>query len=152
MIYTAIDTFYLTDQQLKTSPSRKDGIDEATETTLRIYGCDLIQESGILLKLYPLRSSVHLISLILVFGRLENNLSMFFKLQKILSEVIIELFLVYVDHILFYIAFFISLSMLRPQAVMATGQVLFHRFYCKKSFARFNVKVSFFAHYFSYYL
>ncbi|XP_028061005.1 cyclin-L1-1-like isoform X1 [Camellia sinensis] len=78
MIYTAIDTFYLTDEQLQNSPSRKDGIDEATETTLRIYGCDLIQESGILLKL--------------------------------------------------------------PQAVMATGQVLFHRFYCKKSFARFNVK------------
>ncbi|XP_040869009.1 cyclin-L1-1-like isoform X1 [Glycine max] len=78
MIYTAIDTFYLTDEQLANSPSRKDGIDEATETTLRIYGCDLIQESGILLRL--------------------------------------------------------------PQAVMATGQVLFHRFYCKKSFARFNVK------------
>ncbi|KAL5712867.1 Cyclin-L1-1 [Ranunculus cassubicifolius] len=78
MIYTAIDTFYLTDEQLKDSPSRKDGIDEATETTLRIYGCDLIQESGILLRL--------------------------------------------------------------PQAVMATGQVLFHRFYCKKSFARFNAK------------
>ncbi|XP_050210802.1 cyclin-L1-1 [Mercurialis annua] len=78
MIYTAIDNFYLTDEQLQNSPSRKDGIDEATETTLRIYGCDLIQESGILLKL--------------------------------------------------------------PQAVMATGQVLFHRFYCKKSFARFNVK------------
>ncbi|XP_027186311.1 cyclin-L1-1-like isoform X2 [Cicer arietinum] len=78
MIYTAIDTFYLTDEQLTNSPSRKDGIDEATETTLRTYGCDLIQESGILLRL--------------------------------------------------------------PQAVMATGQVLFHRFYCKKSFARFNVK------------
>ncbi|KAF2290430.1 hypothetical protein GH714_013042 [Hevea brasiliensis] len=78
MIYTAIDNFYLTDEQLQNSPSRKDGIDEATETTLRIYGCDLIQESGILLKL--------------------------------------------------------------PQAVMATGQVLFHRFYCKKSFARFDVK------------
>lgn len=53
MIYTAIDTFYLSEEQLKSSPSRKDGIDEATETTLRIYGCDLIQESGILLKLYP---------------------------------------------------------------------------------------------------
>ncbi|KAJ7969160.1 Cyclin-L1-1 [Quillaja saponaria] len=78
MIYTAIDTFYLTEEQLQNSPSRKDGIDEATETTLRIYGCDLIQESGILLRL--------------------------------------------------------------PQAVMATGQVLFHRFYCKKSFARFNAK------------
>lgn len=56
MIYTAIDTFYLTDEQLKDSPSRKDGIDEATETTLRIYGCDLIQESGILLRLYPFLS------------------------------------------------------------------------------------------------
>ncbi|CAN4108664.1 unnamed protein product [Withania somnifera] len=78
MIYTAIDTFYLSEEQLINSPSRKDGIDEVTETTLRIYGCDLIQESGILLRL--------------------------------------------------------------PQAVMATGQVLFHRFYCKKSFARFNVK------------
>lgn len=78
MIYTAIDTFYLAEEQLINSPSRKDGIDEVTETTLRIYGCDLIQESGILLRL--------------------------------------------------------------PQAVMATGQVLFHRFYCKKSFARFNVK------------
>lgn len=53
MIYAAIDNFYLTDDQLTNSPSRKDGIDEATETSLRIYGCDLIQESGILLKLYP---------------------------------------------------------------------------------------------------
>lgn len=78
MIYTAIDTFYLTDEQLQDSPSRKDGIDEHTEMMLRIYGCDLIQESGILLRL--------------------------------------------------------------PQAVMATGQVLFHRFYCKKSFTRFSVK------------
>ncbi|KNA06184.1 hypothetical protein SOVF_183400 [Spinacia oleracea] len=78
MIYTAIDTFYLTEEQITNSPSRKDAIDEETETTLRVYGCDLIQESGILLKL--------------------------------------------------------------PQAVMATGQVLFHRFYSKKSFARFNVK------------
>ncbi|CAN1293276.1 CYCL1-1 [Linum perenne] len=78
MIYTAIDNFYLKDEQLQNSPSRKDGIDEDTETSLRRYGCDLIQESGILLKL--------------------------------------------------------------PQAVMATGQVLFHRFFCKKSFAKFNVK------------
>ncbi|KAL5229121.1 hypothetical protein ABZP36_017386 [Zizania latifolia] len=72
MIYTAIDTFYLTDEELRDSPSRKDGIDEATEIALRVYDCDLIQASGILLKL--------------------------------------------------------------PQAVMATAQVLFHRFYCKKSF------------------
>lgn len=53
-----MDNFYLTDEQLKDSPSRKDGIDEVTETTLRIYGCDLVQESGILLKLYPLLISL----------------------------------------------------------------------------------------------
>ncbi|KAK1402622.1 Cyclin-L1-1 [Heracleum sosnowskyi] len=75
-----INTFYLSAEELNNSPSpsRKDGIDEATEVNLRIYGCELIQECGILLKL--------------------------------------------------------------PQTVMASGQVLFHRFYCKKSFARFNVK------------
>ncbi|KAG5097807.1 hypothetical protein JHK82_047661 [Glycine max] len=50
MIYTTIDMFYLTDEQLANSPSKKDGIDEATETTLRMYGCDLIQESGIFLR------------------------------------------------------------------------------------------------------
>lgn len=33
-----------------------------------------------------------------------------------------------------------SLIQQRPQAVMATAQVLFHRFYCKKSFARFSAK------------
>lgn len=28
-----------------------------------------------------------------------------------------------------------------PQAVMATGQVLLHRFYCKESMLKFNIKV-----------
>ena len=60
MIYTAIDNFYLTDEELNNSPSRKDGIDEATETILRIYGCDLIQESGILLRLYPVLISLYI--------------------------------------------------------------------------------------------
>jgi predicted component of viral defense system (DUF524 family) len=78
MIYTTLDTFYLSHEQILDSPSRKDGVDENVESLLRVYGCELIQECGILLKL--------------------------------------------------------------PQAVMATGQVLFHRFYCKKSFTRFNVK------------
>lgn len=79
MIYTTLDNFYLTAEQLENSPSRKDGIDRDTENTLRIYGCELIQEGGVLLKF--------------------------------------------------------------PQAAMATGQVLFHRFYCKKSMKDFNVKV-----------
>lgn len=53
MSYTALDTFYVTDDQLHNSPSRKDGVAEAAEMTLRVYGCNLIQESGIFLKLYP---------------------------------------------------------------------------------------------------
>lgn len=35
---------------------------------------------------------------------------------------------------------------------MATGQVLFHRFYCKKSFTRFHVKVNFSTPAFIFYL
>ncbi|KAG6478985.1 hypothetical protein ZIOFF_062435 [Zingiber officinale] len=111
MIYTGIDTFYLTEEQLKSSPSRKDGIHEDTETTLRIYGCDLIQESGILLKLYPLPSFPMCVGSYFLF-----------------SYVWISFSCEYLN------------CSFRPQAVMATGQVLFHRFYCKKSFARFSVK------------
>lgn len=55
MIYTALDNFYLTDEQLASPPSVKEGeIDAETEFKLRIYGCELIQEGGVLLKLYPL--------------------------------------------------------------------------------------------------
>lgn len=54
MIYTALDTFYVTAQQIADSPSRKDGVDESTENLLRRFGCELIQESGILLKMYSL--------------------------------------------------------------------------------------------------
>lgn len=51
MIYTAIDNFYLSEEQLSQSPSRKDGVSADDEETLRIYGCELIQEAGILLRL-----------------------------------------------------------------------------------------------------
>lgn len=131
MIYTAIDNFYLTDEQLKDSPSRKDGIDEATETTLRIYGCDLIQESGILLRLYP--ASV-LFYLLVLFRLLQFTFYFWVLSFNFLVSYAVCWFhqsFVSFNHIVY-----------RPQAVMATGQVLFHRFYCKKSFARFDVKVS----------
>lgn len=51
MIYATLDNFYLSDEQLLNSPSRLDGVDEGTENQLRQFGCDLIQEAGILLKL-----------------------------------------------------------------------------------------------------
>lgn len=41
----------LPDDKLSITPSQSDGLDSDTETDLRIYGCELIQTAGILLKL-----------------------------------------------------------------------------------------------------
>lgn len=51
MLFAALDNFYLTPEELENSPSRKDGIDRETETTLRLYGCQIIQEATVLLGL-----------------------------------------------------------------------------------------------------
>jgi hypothetical protein len=59
MIYTTLDTFYVSHQQMLDSPSRRDGVDENVENLLRIYGCEIIQECGILLKLYIYISLSH---------------------------------------------------------------------------------------------
>ncbi len=79
MIFTTLDNFYVSKNDLANSPSRLDGISPELERDQRIYGCELIQEAGILLRL--------------------------------------------------------------PQAVMATGQVLLQRFYCKVSLVAHDVKV-----------
>ena len=70
--------FLLKREELENSPSRREGISRDDERMLRVYGCELIQTSGILLKL--------------------------------------------------------------PQQVCATAQVLFHRFFCKRSFVQFKVE------------
>lgn len=51
MIYTALDNFYLTREQLEASPSRAVGIDAATEAELRRYCCDVVAEAAVLLRL-----------------------------------------------------------------------------------------------------
>jgi hypothetical protein len=52
MIYSnRVDNFYLTPGQLAASPSRADGIDEATERELRHYCCDITAEAAVLLRL-----------------------------------------------------------------------------------------------------
>ncbi len=43
---------YVDPNEASSTPSRLTGIDEDTEIALRIYGCELIQEAGILLRLY----------------------------------------------------------------------------------------------------
>ena len=44
------DTFYLTDDQIADSPSRRAGLDEETEFRLKVYGCELVQEAAVLLR------------------------------------------------------------------------------------------------------
>lgn len=73
-----VENVYFSEQEIENTPSRKDGVDSVTERKLRIYGCEIIQDAGILLKL--------------------------------------------------------------PQVTMATAQVLFHRFYFRKSLKKYNVK------------
>lgn len=91
--------FRLTDEELRNSPSRAHGVDEATEFSLRIYGAELVQEAGILLKQCAPQAVARATAL--PDARSAPR---------------------------------------RPQAVMATAQVLFQRFYCKRSFVEFNVK------------
>ncbi|RWS03310.1 cyclin-L1-like isoform X1, partial [Dinothrombium tinctorium] len=75
-----LENCFLPLEKLQKTPSFCDGLSEEHEYDLRILGCELIQTSGILLKL--------------------------------------------------------------PQVAMATGQVLFHRFYYSKSFVRYPMEVT----------
>jgi hypothetical protein len=47
----ALDNFYLTEDELENTPSRKSGVDADTERLLRVYGADRCQRAVVLLKL-----------------------------------------------------------------------------------------------------
>lgn len=79
-VVLTLDNVLLTPEKLAVSPSQQDGLDKEIETDLRILGCELIQTSGILLRL--------------------------------------------------------------PQVAMATGQVLFQRFYYAKSLVRYPMEAT----------
>ncbi|XP_071147771.1 cyclin-L1-like [Mytilus galloprovincialis] len=78
-VILTLEAVLIPDDKLSPTPSLQDGLDSDTEMDLRILGCELIQSSGVLLKL--------------------------------------------------------------PQVAMATGQVLFQRFYYSKSFVKHNMEV-----------
>ncbi|KAJ9526862.1 hypothetical protein QJQ45_017765 [Haematococcus lacustris] len=78
MLCSGDSLFFVTDEELQNTPSRKDGIDSSTESALRLFGAQLVQQAGILLRC--------------------------------------------------------------PQAVMATGQVLLQRFYCKRSLKDYKIE------------
>lgn len=50
-IVLTLNNLLLPEEKLATTPSQLDGLDADTETDLRIYGCELIQTAGILLRL-----------------------------------------------------------------------------------------------------
>lgn len=77
-VILTLENCLLPAEKLQTTPSELDGLNRETETDLRILGCELIQTSGILLKL--------------------------------------------------------------PQVAMASGQVLFQRFFYSKSFVRHDME------------
>ena len=53
VVYSA--ELYISCTQSAFTPSRNNDIDSETEMQLRVFGCELIQEAGILLKLYPIK-------------------------------------------------------------------------------------------------
>ncbi len=99
-----IPVFDISEEEYVNTPSRKDGIDEETECKLRIYGCELVQECGVLLRLY---AASHPARLWLFWTEVES-------LTRNIDR--------------------------RPQVTMATGQVIFHRFYFRQSFKRYDVR------------
>jgi hypothetical protein len=50
-VILTLENVLIPDEKLSPTPSMQDGLDLETETDLRILGCELIQTSGILLKL-----------------------------------------------------------------------------------------------------
>ena len=50
-VVITLENLIVPDDILSPTPSMRDGLDLDTETDLRILGCELIQTSGILLKL-----------------------------------------------------------------------------------------------------
>ena len=43
------NAFYISEEQAVNTPSRQDGVNAATEKSLRSYACELMQEAAILL-------------------------------------------------------------------------------------------------------
>lgn len=55
-VVISLENVLIPDDKLSPTPSLQDGLDSETETDLRILGSELIQTSGILLKLPQVKS------------------------------------------------------------------------------------------------
>lgn len=109
-IVLSLQNCILSELDEKATPSKADGLDSETEIDLRILGCELIQTAGILL-----------------------------KLPQVTFEIVSCIFAI-LD------ALDIRACVTNPffarsfQVAMATGQVLFQRFFYSKSFVRHSME------------
>ena len=60
-IVISLENSILPSEKLDETPSMKDGLDRDTENDIRFYGCELIQISGLLLKLPQVLNSRHVV-------------------------------------------------------------------------------------------
>ena len=116
-VILTLENVLIPDDKLSPTPSMQDGLDSESEIDLRILGCEMIQTSGILLKL----------------PQVKNVLFLKTSINNSISFVIRYLFQVNKDYIEISFSF---------QVAMATGQVLFQRFFYSKSFVKHNMEVS----------
>lgn len=112
------ENVYLPRAMLENTPSRQRGLPAEEESKLRRFGCELIQEAGLLLKMSV---KFDFLSLNEHFDFIRVILKLAFKLSSVFSPW----------------TGFDS----RPQVAIATAQVLLQRFYFRASMYELNIKV-----------
>lgn len=62
-ILISLENCILPEEKIDETPSMKDGLDRHTENDMRMFGCEMIQVAGLLLRL----PQVYFLSLLLIF-------------------------------------------------------------------------------------
>lgn len=129
-VYLTIDNSIVPEERLSPTPSMLDGLDLSFETDLRVLGCELIQAAGILLRMPQVRGGcgccVWRVPGVLYAGPTPPGGALTgLGASKMAAG----------SHLP---PIFFSL----PQVAMATGQVLFQRFFYSKSFVKHSFEVS----------
>lgn len=125
-VYLTIDNSIVPEERLSPTPSMLDGLDLSSETDLRVLGCELIQAAGILLRMPQVRGGCWGVAGVLCAGpTLPGGARTGPGAPKMAAG----------SHLP---PIFLSL----PQVAMATGQVLFQRFFYSKSFVKHSFEVS----------
>lgn len=154
-VLLAIDSSLVPEEKRSETPSMRDGLELHTETELRILGCELIQSAGILLRLPQVNAvDLHITASLLIPHTANSLLTSFNVLLLCYNEVILFHSLLCFSFVLFN-SLWLDLKIATEenhnlnsallyivQVAMATGQVLFQRFFYSKSFIKHNFEVN----------